>query len=39
MRTFEWEPEIEIIRFGNADIITTSSDILDEDEVPPVIIG
>lgn len=33
MRTFEWEPEIEIIRFGNADVITTSGD-LDEDELP-----
>jgi hypothetical protein len=31
---FEFEPEIEIIRFGEADIVTTSS-LLDEDELPP----
>lgn len=30
-------PEIEIIRFESVDIITTSS-VLDEDELPPVII-
>lgn len=40
MHKFEWEPEIDIIRFGCADIITTSSidDELDEDELPPVYI-
>ncbi len=32
-----WEPELEIIRFGIADIVTTSGE-LDEDELPPVII-
>lgn len=37
MNERNWEPEIEIIRFGAADIIATS-DMLDEDELPPVII-
>ncbi len=32
-----WEPELKIIRFGAADIVTTSGK-LDEDELPPVII-
>lgn len=30
-------PEMEIIRFESVDIITTSG-VLDEDELPPVII-
>ncbi len=38
MEKFEWEPEIEIIRFGAADIVTTSGE-LDEDELPPWVIG
>ncbi len=33
MEKFEFEPEIEIIRFGVADIVTTSG-LLDEDELP-----
>lgn len=37
MKELNWEPEIEIIRFAAADIITTS-DMLDEDELPPVVI-
>ena len=32
-----WKPELEIVRFGTADIVTTSS-VLDEDELPPFII-
>lgn len=31
------EPEMEIIRFEEADIIATSS-LLDEDELPPLVI-
>jgi hypothetical protein len=31
---FEFEPEIEIIRFREEYIVTTSS-LLDEDELPP----
>lgn len=39
MEKFNWEPEIEIIRLGAADIITTSgAGSLDEDELPPVVI-
>ena len=41
MKNSTWEPEIEIIRFGEADIVTTSGGWdfeLDEDETPPVII-
>ncbi len=37
MEKFEFEPEIEIIRFGVADIVTTSG-LLDEDELPAWII-
>ncbi len=33
-----WDPEIEIIHFGVADIITTSGN-LDDDELPPLVIG
>lgn len=33
MEKFDWEPEIEIIRYENADVITTSG-FLDEDELP-----
>lgn len=32
-----WEPESDIIRFGAADIVTTSG-VLDEDELPQWII-
>ena len=38
MKEFEFEPEIEIIRFAFADIVTTSFQ-LDEDEVPPLVFG
>lgn len=38
MKEKNWEPEIEIVRFGAADIITTSG-LLDEDELPPVVIN
>lgn len=31
------EPEMEIIRFESIDVITTSG-VLDEDELPPLII-
>ena len=37
MEKFEFEPEIEIIRFNAADIVTTSG-LLDEDELPAWII-
>ncbi len=33
-----WDPEIEIIHFGVTDIITTSGD-LDDDELPPLVVG
>lgn len=37
MRTFEWEPEIEVVRFESSDIITTSGGWeTDEDELPPL---
>jgi hypothetical protein len=32
MEKFEFDPEIEIVRFGNTDIVTTSG--LEEDELP-----
>ena len=32
------EPELKIIRFEIVDVIT-ASDILDDDELPPVVIG
>lgn len=32
------EPELKIIRFETMDVIT-ASDILDEDELPPVVTG
>ena len=34
---FGFEPEIEIVRFGMADIVTTSG-LLDDDELPPWIL-
>lgn len=34
---FGFEPEIEIVRFGNADIVTTSG-LLDDDELPQWVI-
>jgi hypothetical protein len=37
MKRLEFEPEIEIIRFGEADIVTTSG-LLDDDELPPWVI-
>ncbi len=37
LEEMNWEPEIEVIRFAAADIVTTS-EILDEDELPPWII-
>lgn len=37
MKKFEFAPEIEIIRFGEADIVTTSG-LLDDDELPPWVI-
>ncbi len=33
MEKFDWEPEIEIIRYDSADVITTSAG-LEEDELP-----
>lgn len=33
MERFDWEPEIEIIRYENVDVIHTS-DFLEEDELP-----
>ncbi len=32
------KPELKVIRFEATDIITTSSE-LDEDELPPIIVG
>ena len=37
MEKFDWEPEIEIVRFGVSDIVTTSG-VLDEDELPAWVI-
>ena len=38
MEKFEWEPDVEVIRFADTDVITTS-EVLDEDELPPLIFG
>lgn len=38
MEKFSWEPEIEVIRFADTDIITTS-EVLDPEELPPLIFG
>jgi hypothetical protein len=37
MEKLNFEPEIEIVRFGAADIVTTSG-LLDDDELPPWVI-
>lgn len=37
MKEMNWEPEIEIIRYENVDVIHTS-DFLEEDELPGWII-
>ena len=38
MKTLFMEPELEVTRFTVEDVITTSAD-LDEDELPPVVVG
>lgn len=39
MKEMTWEPEIEIIRYENADVIATSNGgQLEDDELPPVIV-
>lgn len=38
MKELYAEPELEVIRFEATDIITTSGG-LDEDELPPIIVG
>lgn len=38
MKEFYQEAEIEICRFEMMDIITTSNEQLDKDELPPVIV-
>ena len=38
MKELYQEARLEIVRFEAADIISTSAPMLDEDELPPVII-
>ena len=33
------EPELEICTFDVVDVIATSGDSLDEDELPPIVVG
>lgn len=39
MKELYTEPELEVIQFEAMDIITTSGGKLDEDELPPIIVG
>lgn len=34
-----WKPEIEVVRYGIVDIVSTSGKDLEEDELPPWIIA